>query len=128
MLHSPEGCLLQERENAEGGLKAANTRVATDQGTSFYFIDVRVIAVGGKQLSISPVVFKSSGTIIDSGTVITRLPPAAYSALRAPIRLPVGNEQVPAGAGVVHTGHVLRSQQIRDGERTQDKRHNGVGL
>nr|GLL44272.1 aspartyl protease family protein At5g10770-like [Ipomoea trifida] len=63
-----------------------NTRVATDQGTSFYFIDVRAIAVGGKQLSISPVVFKSSGTIIDSGTVITRLPPAAYSALRSAFR------------------------------------------
>lgn len=31
---------------------------------------------------ISPSVFLSSGTIIDTGTVITRLPAAAYSALR----------------------------------------------
>nr|GLL38214.1 aspartyl protease family protein At5g10770-like [Ipomoea trifida] len=71
-----------------GGVPASLkfTPFATDQGASFYFIDVQAIAVGGKQLSISPVVFKSSGTIIDSGTVITRLPPAAYSALRSAFR------------------------------------------
>ncbi|GAB2276679.1 hypothetical protein Dimus_011395 [Dionaea muscipula] len=34
-------------------------------------------------LSISPSVFSTAGTIIDSGTVITRLPPAAYTALRS---------------------------------------------
>ncbi|XP_019172925.1 PREDICTED: aspartyl protease family protein At5g10770-like [Ipomoea nil] len=69
-----------------GAAPVKYTPFATDQGASFYFIDVQAIAVGGKQLSISPVVFKSSGTIIDSGTVITRLPPAAYSALRSAFR------------------------------------------
>ncbi|PSS01056.1 Aspartyl protease family protein [Actinidia chinensis var. chinensis] len=56
------------------------------RGPSFYFIDIMAIKVGGQTLSISQSVFKTAGTIIDSGTVITRLPPAAYSALRAAFR------------------------------------------
>ncbi|CAK9148749.1 unnamed protein product [Ilex paraguariensis] len=56
------------------------------QGPSFYFIDITGISVGGRQLSISSSVFKTAGTIIDSGTVITRLPPAAYKALRTTFR------------------------------------------
>ncbi|KAK6141549.1 hypothetical protein DH2020_024709 [Rehmannia glutinosa] len=43
------------------------------QGTSFYFIDIIYISVGGRQLSIGQSVFQTAGTIIDSGTVITRL-------------------------------------------------------
>lgn len=39
--------------------------------------------VGGTQIPISPSVFSTSGAIIDSGTVITRLPPDAYSALKS---------------------------------------------
>lgn len=54
---------------------------ADSQGTSFYFIDILSITVGGRQLPISQSVFQTAGTIIDSGTVITRLPPSAYSAL-----------------------------------------------
>ncbi|KAL3844059.1 hypothetical protein ACJIZ3_001462 [Penstemon smallii] len=57
------------------------TPFASSQGTSFYFIDILTISIGGRQLSISQSVFKTAGTIIDSGTVITRLPPAAYSTL-----------------------------------------------
>ncbi|KAK2970506.1 hypothetical protein RJ640_013578 [Escallonia rubra] len=64
----------------------AFTPLSNSQGQSFYFIDVTAIIVGGTKLSISPTVFSNSGTIIDSGTVITRLPPAAYSALRAAFR------------------------------------------
>ncbi|CAA2958930.1 aspartyl protease family At5g10770-like [Olea europaea subsp. europaea] len=57
------------------------TPFAASRGTSFYFIDIVGISVGMTQLSIRPSVFKTPGTIIDSGTVITRLPPAAYKAL-----------------------------------------------
>lgn len=39
--------------------------------------------VGGTQIPISPSVFSTSGAIIDSGTVITRLPPDAYTALKS---------------------------------------------
>ncbi|GAV77594.1 Asp domain-containing protein, partial [Cephalotus follicularis] len=51
-------------------------------GTSYYWVDITGIRVGGKKLSILASVFTNSGTIIDSGTVITRLPPDAYSPLR----------------------------------------------
>ncbi|GFP92559.1 protein aspartic protease in guard cell 1, partial [Phtheirospermum japonicum] len=46
----------------------------------FYFIEITAISVGGTQLRINETVFKTAGAIIDSGTVITRLPPAAYKA------------------------------------------------
>ncbi|KAL7584086.1 hypothetical protein Lser_V15G44388 [Lactuca serriola] len=57
------------------------TPLSTSQGSSFYGLDLEYIIVGGKKLAISPTVFSTSGMIIDSGTVITRLPPTAYSAL-----------------------------------------------
>ncbi|XP_058200886.1 aspartyl protease family protein At5g10770-like [Rhododendron vialii] len=49
---------------------------------SFYFVDLIGIKVGGRRLPVSESVFKTPGTIIDTGTVITRLPSAAYAALR----------------------------------------------
>ncbi|KAH9760213.1 Aspartyl protease family protein [Citrus sinensis] len=51
--------------------------------SSFYGLDIIGLSVGGKKLPIPISVFSSAGAIIDSGTVITRLPPAAYSALRS---------------------------------------------
>ncbi|KAJ6732192.1 ASPARTYL PROTEASES [Salix purpurea] len=55
-------------------------------GPSFYGLDFSGISVGGTKLAISASVFSNAGAIIDSGTVISRLPPAAYSALRASFR------------------------------------------
>ncbi|KAJ3679051.1 hypothetical protein LUZ60_017062 [Juncus effusus] len=49
---------------------------------AFYYLEITGIKVGDEQLLILPTVFTIAGTIIDSGTVITRLPPDAYSALR----------------------------------------------
>ncbi|XP_043725774.1 aspartyl protease family protein At5g10770-like [Telopea speciosissima] len=53
---------------------------------SFYFLNMTGISVGGQTLSIAESVFTTSGTIIDSGTVITRLAPTAYSALSSAFR------------------------------------------
>ncbi|XP_042513972.1 aspartyl protease family protein At5g10770-like [Macadamia integrifolia] len=50
---------------------------------NFYFLTMTGISVNGQSLSIPETVFKTSGTIIDSGTVITRLAPTAYSALKS---------------------------------------------
>ncbi|KAJ6673873.1 ASPARTYL PROTEASE FAMILY PROTEIN putative-RELATED [Salix viminalis] len=55
-------------------------------GTSFYGLDFTGISVGGTKLAISASVFSTAGGLIDAGTVITRLPPPAYSALRASFR------------------------------------------
>ncbi|KAK6927755.1 Xylanase inhibitor, N-terminal [Dillenia turbinata] len=47
---------------------------------SLYFLRIAAITVAGKLLSVSPTAYKVS-TIIDSGTVITRLPVPVYRAL-----------------------------------------------
>ncbi|XP_077221914.1 aspartyl protease family protein At5g10770-like [Tasmannia lanceolata] len=47
-----------------------------------YFLRMRGITVGGKALPVSPLLYTRSPMIIDSGTVITRLPPAVYTALQ----------------------------------------------
>nr|BAW35441.1 aspartic protease [Sarracenia purpurea subsp. venosa] len=60
--------------------------LTSSQGATFYSLGVTAIKVAGNTLSISPSVFSTAGTIIDSGTVITRLPPAAYTALRTAFR------------------------------------------
>ncbi|XP_042515185.1 aspartyl protease family protein At5g10770-like [Macadamia integrifolia] len=53
----------------------------------YYYITMTGISVEGQLLSIPESVFRTSGTIIDSGTVISRLAPTAYSALRLAFRL-----------------------------------------
>ncbi|KAK6230790.1 hypothetical protein QUC31_002308 [Theobroma cacao] len=52
------------------------------QGTHYYGLDIVDIGVGGQRLSIDRSVFTTSGTVIDSASLITRLPPAAYSRVR----------------------------------------------
>lgn len=44
------------------------------------------ISVGGEKLPIATTVFSTPGTIIDSGTVITRLSPHAYTVLKTAFR------------------------------------------
>ncbi|KAG9448900.1 hypothetical protein H6P81_008865 [Aristolochia fimbriata] len=55
---------------------------------SFYFVNLKRIKVGD---GILPVSFSGGGTVIDSGTVITRLPAAAYTALRSAFRKAMAN-------------------------------------
>ncbi|XWS70535.1 hypothetical protein CRYUN_Cryun03dG0056100 [Craigia yunnanensis] len=63
------------------------TPLSTDlPDPSFYGLDITGISVGGNKLSISTSVFTTAGAIIDSGTIITRLPPAAYAAVRSAFR------------------------------------------
>ena len=49
---------------------------------SFYFLNMVGISVGGQKLPIPLSVFSTGGTLIDSGTVISRLPPKAYSIMQ----------------------------------------------
>nr|DAD43517.1 TPA_asm: hypothetical protein HUJ06_001747 [Nelumbo nucifera] len=60
--------------------------LTNSQYPSFYFLELTAISVGGRRLPVSASDFANSGTIIDSGTVITRLPPSVYSALRSAFR------------------------------------------
>jgi Xylanase inhibitor C-terminal len=49
---------------------------------SYYYVTFTGLKVGGQLLKASPIAF-SAGAIIDSGTVITRLPPTVYAKLRS---------------------------------------------
>ncbi|KAG5563116.1 hypothetical protein RHGRI_005760 [Rhododendron griersonianum] len=80
------------------------TPLLTDSnGPSFYFIEVTGIKVAGKLLPISQSVFSSPGTIIDSGTVITRLQPEAYDALRTRFRQLMMNYTMTKGVSLLDT-------------------------
>ncbi|KAB8102221.1 hypothetical protein EE612_033578 [Oryza sativa] len=48
---------------------------------SLYFVTLSGISVAGAPLAVPPSEYRSLPTIIDSGTVITRLPPNVYTAL-----------------------------------------------
>ncbi|KAI6691999.1 hypothetical protein NL676_019709 [Syzygium grande] len=52
----------------------------------FYGINIVEIAVARTKLQIPSTVFSKADAIIDSGTVITRLPPTAYNAMRTAFR------------------------------------------
>lgn len=55
--------------------------IPNPQLATFYILNLTGISIGGKQLQASG--FAKGGILIDSGTVITRLPPSIYSALKA---------------------------------------------
>ncbi|XP_058113074.1 aspartyl protease family protein At5g10770-like [Magnolia sinica] len=59
------------------------TRMYTDsRDSTLYFLRLTSMIVNGKTLRVSRSTYTSSHTIIDSGTVITRLPPEVYTALQ----------------------------------------------
>ncbi|KAG9448897.1 hypothetical protein H6P81_008862 [Aristolochia fimbriata] len=65
--------------------------VTNSDAPGFYFVQLVGLKVGGEDLDVPPSAFSSPGTILDSGTVITRLPPAAYAALRSAFRRQLSN-------------------------------------
>ncbi|KAL5546171.1 hypothetical protein UlMin_005858 [Ulmus minor] len=74
---------------------------------SFYAIQLLGISVGGKKLSTPSSVYQSSGTIIDSGTVITRLPPTAYSALSAEFKKQMSQYKSTSALSILDTCYDL---------------------
>ncbi|TQE11229.1 hypothetical protein C1H46_003235 [Malus baccata] len=78
---------LGNSDNRRSGNAVKFTPLTTlSQGASYYSLGLVGINIGGSQLPISASVFSTSGTIIDSGTAITRLPATAYTALRDAFR------------------------------------------
>jgi len=78
------------------------------QGQSFYGLNLLGISVGGSKLPISSSIFSSSGTIIDSGTVITRLPPTAYGQLRSTFRQQMSSYPSTSALSILDTCYDLR--------------------
>ncbi|XP_068643055.1 aspartyl protease family protein At5g10770-like [Aristolochia californica] len=58
---------------------------------SFYFVNLRQIKVGDGILPVSGSISTAGGTLFDSGTVITRLPPDAYAVLKSTFRQAMAN-------------------------------------
>ncbi|KAM7275589.1 hypothetical protein ACFE04_017455 [Oxalis oulophora] len=70
---------------------------------NFYGLDITGISVGGKKLAISASVFSTGGAIIDSGTVITRLPPNAYSNLKSAFKSLMTKYKTAAALSILDT-------------------------
>ncbi|XP_042515182.1 aspartyl protease family protein At5g10770-like [Macadamia integrifolia] len=70
---------------------------------SFYFLNMTGIVVNGQSLNISESVFTTSGTIIDSGTVITRLAPTAFSALKLAFQQAMSNYPTAPAYSILDT-------------------------
>ncbi|CAL2236781.1 unnamed protein product [Prunus armeniaca] len=79
------------------------TSSQSESAASLYGLGLSGINVGGSQLSIAPSVFSSSGTIIDSGTVITRLQATAYAALRGAFQEAMKNYTLTKGDPLLDT-------------------------
>ncbi|XP_039841130.1 aspartyl protease family protein At5g10770-like, partial [Panicum virgatum] len=62
---------------------------AIPQAPMLYLVRLRAIVVAGQVLAVPPAVF-APGSVVDSRSVITRLPPTAYAALRAAFRARMG--------------------------------------
>ncbi|KAM0917801.1 hypothetical protein ACQ4PT_009236 [Festuca glaucescens] len=71
--------------------------VSSSLDTSLYFVSIAGMSVGGNPLAVSSSDYSSLPTIIDSGTVITRLPTAVYTALsKALVTAMGGTPRAPA--------------------------------
>ncbi|XP_028093009.1 aspartyl protease family protein At5g10770-like [Camellia sinensis] len=62
---------------------------------SLYFVELVDITVGTKRLNVSPLLFSSPGTVVDSGTAITQLPQPVYLALRSAFRESMSKHKYP---------------------------------
>ncbi|CAN6274648.1 unnamed protein product [Urochloa humidicola] len=69
---------------------------------TFYGVRLQAIKVGGTQLNIPTSAF-SAGSIMDSGTVITRLPRTAYSALSSAFKAGMKKYRSAPASGILDT-------------------------
>ncbi|KAL3650924.1 hypothetical protein CASFOL_007327 [Castilleja foliolosa] len=78
------GYLTFGKNNNNNNVIKFTTLFSSKDYPSFYFIRIVSISVGGRNLQIDykSRFFQNPGTVIDSGTLITRLPVAAYASMR----------------------------------------------
>lgn len=82
------------------------------RGASFYGLDITGISVAGVNLAISSSTFSSGGAIIDSGTVITRLPPTAYAVLRDAFRKGMAKYPAADALSILDTCYDLSGYEV----------------
>ncbi|CAN4100160.1 unnamed protein product [Withania somnifera] len=75
--------------------------LAKPQLFSFYFLNLTGLTIGGVAIQDSS--FGKSGMIIDSGTVITRLPPTVYKAVKAEFLKQFSGYPLKPGVSILDT-------------------------
>ncbi|RHN67175.1 putative nepenthesin [Medicago truncatula] len=101
---------------ATDNYKVANNTVkytplsTISRSNSFYGLDIVGISIAKTKLSISSSIFSSGGAIIDSGTVITRLPPSTYASLRNAFRKEMAKYPAASGFSILDTCYDLRGR------------------
>lgn len=82
------------------------------KNSPFYGIEITGISFNGRNLTIPPSVFSNAGAIIDSGTVVSRLPPDAYPAFRHAFRESMsGYRWIPDGFGILDSCYDIGNQK-----------------
>lgn len=81
--------------------------LSSPKDEDLYFLRMTGITVGGQQLPVSSSDLSAGGTIIDSGTVITRLPPTVYAALRSAFRSAMSEYKLGDPLGLLDTCYDL---------------------
>ncbi|EOA20604.1 hypothetical protein CARUB_v10000913mg [Capsella rubella] len=79
------------------------TPVSSFPSPSSYGIDIVGISVGDNELEITPTSFSRDGAIIDSGTVITRLPTKVYAELRSVFKEKMSSYKSTPGRSILDT-------------------------
>ncbi|KAL6635035.1 hypothetical protein ACP70R_027706 [Stipagrostis hirtigluma subsp. patula] len=87
---------------------ATTQLLSSPSAPTYYVVMLTGISVGGKQLSVPASAF-AGGTVVDTGTVVTRLPPTAYAALRSAFRSGMAPYGYPAAppTGILDTCYNL---------------------
>ncbi|EOA20586.1 hypothetical protein CARUB_v10000896mg [Capsella rubella] len=79
------------------------TPISSFPSPSSYGINIVGISVGDKELEITPASFSTKGAIIDSGTVITRLPTKVYAELRRVFKEKMSSYKATSGRSIFDT-------------------------
>ncbi|OEL34780.1 Protein ASPARTIC PROTEASE IN GUARD CELL 1 [Dichanthelium oligosanthes] len=101
---SPAASTLQFGDGAAEPTTVTAPLLRSPRTSTFYYVALAGISVGGQPLSIPPSAFAmdatsgSGGVIVDSGTAVTRLQASAYAALRDAFAR--GTPSLPRASGV----------------------------
>ncbi|PAN34393.1 hypothetical protein PAHAL_6G089700 [Panicum hallii] len=87
---------------ASGGNFTTTRMFRSSRVPTFYLVLLQAIRVGGRQINVEPSVF-AAGSVMDSGTIITRLPPRAYAALSSAFRAGMTQYRRARPVGILDT-------------------------
>ncbi|KAM0923321.1 hypothetical protein ACQ4PT_005622 [Festuca glaucescens] len=87
--------------------------VSSSSEASLYYVSLTGMSVGGSPLAVSSSAYSSLPTIMDSGTVITRLPMAVYAALSKAVAAAMGGTPRAPGNKLLDTCFKGQASSLR---------------